>query len=314
MNTTSSKRVVYAAFIGNFLVAATKFVAASWTGSSAMFSEGIHSLVDTGNQILLLYGLRRASAQPDREHPLGHGRELYFWSFIVALLVFALGAGGTLYEGITHIRHPEPIRDPIVNYVVLALAFVFEGGSWLISFRQFRLVKSDLGFYQAFRRSKDPPSFMILFEDSAALLGIVIAAAATFGAAQFNAPILDGIASVLISLVLATTALLLASESKSLLIGEQADESLSQALVRIAEQEPTIATVNGVLTVQLSPDQVVAALSLEFRDDVCVPEVEEKVLTIERRIKQSHPQVVMLFVKPQSQLTYRERLKQRVAS
>jgi divalent metal cation (Fe/Co/Zn/Cd) transporter len=155
---------------------------------------------------------------------------------------------------------------------------------------------------------------MILFEDSAALLGIIIAAMGSFGAVHFSAPILDGIASVLISLVLATTALFLASESKSLLIGEQADESLTQALIHIAQEEPTIATVNGVITVQLSPDQVVAALSLEFHDDVCIPEAEDKVLTIERRIKQSHPQVVMLFVKPQSHLTYRDRLKQRLAS
>ncbi len=169
----SSKSVIYAALIGNLLIAATKAFAAAWTGSSAMVSEAIHSFVDTGNEFLLLYGLRRAAQRPDREHPLGYGRELYFWSFIVAVLVFALGAGLSIYTGVLHIFHPAPIRDPLVNYVVLGLAFRFEGGSWLVSLRQFRAAIGPLGVYEAFRRSKDPPSFIILFEDSAALLVIV---------------------------------------------------------------------------------------------------------------------------------------------
>jgi cation diffusion facilitator family transporter len=297
---------VYAALVGNLLVAATKAVAAAWTGSSAMLSEAVHSLVDTGNEVLLLYGMRRAARHSDREHPLGHGRELYFWSFIVALLVFSLGAGVAMYEGIAHVRQPEPISDPLVNYVVLAMAFLFEGGSWLVSLRQFRGAKGELGFYEAFRRSKDPPSFMVLFEDSAALLGILIAAAGTYASASLDAPVFDGVASILIALVLAATAALLARESKSLLIGERADSSLVDSISHIAGQEKSVAGVNGMLTVQLAPDQVLVALSLEFADDLRAPQIEDLVIEIERKVRDAHPEVVALFVKPQTCRTFRE--------
>ena len=183
---TSTKAVVRAALIGNLLVAATKLLAALRTGSSAMLSEAVHSFVDCGNEILLLYGLRRAARPADAHHPLGHGRELYFWSFIVGLLIFALGAGVSIYQGIGHILHPEPITHPSVNYIVLALALIFETASWVISMRQFRAAKGPLGYFEAFRRSKDPPSFMVLFEDSAAIAGIVIAAIGTFVSVQLH--------------------------------------------------------------------------------------------------------------------------------
>ena len=231
---SSSKVAVHAALAGNLLVTLTKAGAAVWTGSSAMLSEAIHSFVDTGNEVLLLYGMHRAARRPDPEHPIGYGRELYFWSFIVALLVFALGAGVSLYQGMLHVLKPEPIRDPMVSYVVLGLAFLFEGASWIVSLRQFRAGKGDLGYYEAFRRSKDPPSFMVLFEDSAALIGIAIAALGTLGATRFGAPVLDGVSSVLIGLVLAVTAILLARESKSLLIGERADRKITASILRIA--------------------------------------------------------------------------------
>src|SRR3954466_1847374 len=172
MAAASSKRVIYAALTGNFLIAITKFGAALWTGSSAMLSEGVHSLVDTGNQGLLLYGHRRADRPPDETHPLGYGRELYFWSFIVALLVFALGAGVSIYEGIAHIRHPVEMTSPLVIYVVLALAMLFEGGSWWVALKDFRRVKGNRGWFQAIRESKDPTTFTVLFEDSAALVGL----------------------------------------------------------------------------------------------------------------------------------------------
>jgi cation diffusion facilitator family transporter len=300
----SSRRVVYAALVGNLLVAITKAAAAAWTGSSAMLSEAIHSFVDTGNEVLLLYGLRRAGRRADREHPLGHGRELYFWSFIVALLVFALGATVSLYQGVLHVLEPEPISDPLVSYIVLAFAFLFEGGSWWVALRQFIAAKGELGFYEAFRRSKDPPSFMVLFEDSAALIGILIAALGTFAATQLGAPIFDGLASVMIGLVLAATAGLLARESKSLLIGEQADNRLADSIRRLAAEEGSGSRVNGLMTVQLAPDQILAALSLEFADDVRAPEIEEQVIALERRIRAAHPDVVTLFVKPQTARTF----------
>jgi cation diffusion facilitator family transporter len=308
----SSKQVVYAALLGNLAVAATKAAAAAWTGSSAMLSESVHSFVDTGNELLLLYGMRRSARHSDLEHPLGHGRELYFWSFIVALLVFALGAGVAMYEGILHVWNPEPISDPAVNYVVLGLAFLFEGGSWLFSLRQFRAVKGRLGFYEAFRGSKDPPSFMVLFEDSAALLGILIAAVGTFATTSLDAPICDGIASILIGLVLAGIAVLLVRESKSLLIGERADSKLVESITHVAAAEKSVAAVNGMLTVHLAPDQVLVALSVEFADDLRAPDIEEAVVAIERRIRAVHPEVVALFIKPQTEKTFREIMRQRL--
>lgn len=308
---SSSTRVIHAALVGNLLVAFTKAGAAAWTGSSAMLSESVHSFVDIGNQVLLLYGLRRAGLRADSEHPIGYGRELYFWSFIVALLVFALGAVVSIYHGVLHVRHPEPVRDAFVNYVVLALAFVFEGASWWLAFQHFRSVKGALGYYEAFRDSKDPPSFVGLFEDSAALIGIVIAAFGTFAATSLNAPAFDGVASILIGLVLAATAGLLARESKSLLIGERADRRLSDSLLHIAEAASPTSKANGVLTVQLAPDQILAALSLEFADSLRVPEVEAAVIEIERQIRAAHPEVVTLFIKPQTGASFKETVRRR---
>lgn len=302
----SAKTAVHAALAGNVLVAATKLFAATLTGSSAMLSEAVHSFVDTGNEILLLYGMRRAALPPDAQHPFGYGRELYFWSFIVALLVFALGAGVSVYEGIGHILHPEPISDPLVSYVVLGLAGVFETGSWLVSLRQFRAAKGELGYYEAFRRSKDPPSFMVLFEDSAAIAGILIAVLGTLAAVQLHEPRFDGLASILIGVVLAVTALLLARESKSLLIGERADARLGDSILRIAAGERSVTRANGVLTMQLAPDQIIAALSIDFEDHLSAGEIEDAVSEIERLVRAAHPQVVALFVKPQTDKSYRQ--------
>jgi cation diffusion facilitator family transporter len=307
----SSKPAVYAALAGNVLVAATKTVAALVGGSSAMLSEAVHSFVDSGNEVLLLYGMHRAARRPDREHPVGYGRELYFWSFIVALMVFALGAGVSLYQGVMHVRRPGAPEHPGLNYLVLGLAFLFEGGSLLVSVRRFNAGRGSVGVLEAVRRSKDPPLFMVLFEDSAALVGIAIAAAGIFAATRLGLPAADGVASVLIGLVLAVVAAVLARESKSLLIGERADRSLSDAILRLAGEVSGVLRANGVLTVQLAPDQIVAALSLEFADDLRTPALEQAVVEIERRVRRAHPEVVSLFVKPQTAGTYRERVRER---
>ena len=312
----TSRQVVYAALAGNLLVATTKSVAAFWTGSSAMLSEALHSFVDSVNEVLLLYGQYRASRRPDAQHPLGHGRELYFWSFIVALLIFAIGSGVSIYQGIAQIREPQPIHSPWVNYIVLAFALVFEGASWAISMKQFRssTARGRLSFYEAFRRSKDPPSFMVLFEDSAALLGILIAAAGTFAAAHWQKPEFDGVASLLIGLVLGGIAILLARESKSLLIGESASGELTRSVMDIAAKNPAVRRVNGMLTAQLAPDQILVALSLEFSDDVRVPELEERVIEIERSIRAQHSEVIALFVKPQTPKTFCDARRDRFGS
>ncbi|GLH81438.1 cation transporter [Bradyrhizobium sp. SSBR45G] len=303
---TDSKIAVYAALAGNLLVACTKIAAAAWTGSSAMMSEAIHSVVDTANELVLLYGFHRASRPPDRQHPLGHGRELYFWSFIVAVLLFAFGAGVSLYEGVLHLMEPRPIEDPTVNFIVLGLSFVFEAASWWVAVRQFRRAAPGLSYVEAFRRSKDPPAFMVVFEDSAALVGIVIAAAATAAAVVFEQPAWDGIGSILIGLLLAATSMVLARESKSLLIGEPADPELASSILEIARTSEGVLAANGLLTVQLSPQQVVVALSIEFSDHLRADDIERTVVAIEAALRARHPVIAALFVKPQTNVRYQD--------
>lgn len=302
---SGSKKVIYAALIGNLLIAATKFVAAFFTGSSAMLSEGVHSLVDTGNGGLLLYGLHRAARPADRSHPLGHGRELYFWSFVVALLVFALGAGVSFYEGVIHILDPEPSSSPMVNYIVLGLSIVFEGSSWFVALKEFRASKGELGYFEAVRRSKDPSVFTVLFEDTAALIGLLIALVGIFSAELFDMPELDGVASIGISLVLATTAILLARETKGLLMGEPASPAIQKAVLEVVEADPSVQKANGVLTVHLGPRQIVVGLSVEFVDEQGVPAIEDCVERIEALLKERVPEIVAVFVKPQGPASFR---------
>ena len=302
----SSKKVILAALAGNLLIAVTKFIAALWTGSSAMLSEGVHSLVDTGNQGLLLYGHHRADQPPDERHPLGYGRELYFWSFIVALLLFALGAGVSLYEGLTQIREPHAIEDPVVNYVVIAFSAVFESTSWTIALREFRKSMGNLGYFEAFRRSKNPPLFLVLFEDTAALIGLGLALAGNVASYHLDMPVLDGVASLGISLVLAVTAAMLARESKGLLIGEPASSRVVNSIMRIARGQDGIERVNGVLTVHLSPDEVVVALSLELADPLTTPAIEQRMAALEHALRAAHPEIIAVFIKPQSREQFRQ--------
>lgn len=304
---SASHKVVYVALGGNLMIAIAKFVAAGLSGSSAMLSEGVHSLVDTVNEVLLLYGLHRAGMPPDRSHPFGYGRELYFWSFIVALLVLAAGAGVSFYEGVMHIREPEAIERPWINYAVLGVSFLFEGTSWLVALREFRARKGKLGYFEAFRLSKDPSTFTVLLEDSAALLGLLIALAGVVGAQAFGAPVLDGVASLGIAGVLASFALLLARETKGLLIGEPAHPRVSGSILAIAAADPGVHAANGVLTVQMGPNQVVATLSAEFEDALTTPQIEACINRIEAQAKTIHPELLSLFIKPQTAETWRER-------
>lgn len=270
-----------------------------------MTSEAVHSVVDTSNELLLLYGYRRANRPPNASHPLGHGRELYFWSFVVALLIFALGAGVSFYQGVIHVLRPRSIEYPAVSFIVLGLSFVFEGASWLVALRRVRVDGRRYGYYQAFVRSKDPPAFVVLLEDSAALIGIVIAAAATAAAVSLGQPVWDGIGSILIGVLLGITSIALARESKSLLIGEPADPELTRSIIELARRFPGVLRANGLLTVQLSPTDVVAALSIEFADDKRADEIEQLVVAIERDIRKNHPEVAAIFIKPQTQARYR---------
>lgn len=307
-NKVSSKKVVYAALAGNVAIAITKFGAAFYTGSSAMLSEGVHSLVDSANELLLLYGLKRASRPSDVNQPFGYGRELYFWSFIVALLVFALGALVSIYEGVGQLLDPEVVRSPLINYVVLGLSLLFEGASSWVAFKAFRAKKADMGYFEAFRRSKDAITITVLIENVAALFGLLIAALGLAMAQWLQIPQLDGVASIAIGVLLALAALLLARETKALLIGESAGSVVDAAICRIAGDDEAIRSANGVFTVQMGPDQIVASLSVEFEDSLTTLQVEESIRRIESKVRERHPEVSALFVKPQTPETWRRQL------
>ena len=308
----SNKNVVYAALFGNLAIACAKFVAAYITNSSAMLSEAVHSVVDTLNEILLLYGLKKSQQPANYHHPFGYGRELYFWAFIVALLVFALGSVVSIYQGVQHIRHPEEMVSPLVNYVVLIFAILCEGTSWFVALKSFKKTKGKMGYFEAFRHSKDPTTFTVLFEDSAALIGLFIALMGIFLAHELNMPVLDGVASVLIGVVLAISALLLARETKGLLLGETADPQLRQNVLNVAQEDFAVYSANGVLTEQIGAHQVIASLSLEFKDHLTTDEIEACVNRIEAKIKSIHPEIVALFVKPQTKQIWLERMKGRL--
>ena len=304
MASRSTRKVVYAALLANLLVALTKLAAAAATGSSAMLSEAVHSLVDTGNGGLLLYGLRRAARPPDPRHPLGYGRELYFWSFVVSILVFALGAGISVYEGVHRVMAPVEISHVYANYVVLGLALVFEGMSWLVAMKEFRVVKGARGYFEAARESKDPAAFMVLFEDSAALIGLVVALAGIAASQALDRPALDGVAAIAIGALLALVAMFLARESKGLLIGEPADSKVIASVCAIARRHPAVERTNSLFTVHLAPEQIVAAISVDFVDTLSAAEVEAAVATVEDSVRAAHPEIVLLLIKPQSAAAY----------
>jgi cation diffusion facilitator family transporter len=295
---SGSKKVIWAALAGNSLIAVTKFIAAFITGSSAMLSEGIHSLVDTGNQVLLLYGLKRSETPPDENFPFGHGKEIYFWSFVVAILIFAVGAGISLYEGIVHILHPSLPGNPTVNYIVLALAVLFEGAALLFAFREFTKAKGKWGYLEAVRRGKNPSLFVVLFEDSAAMLGLAMAFLGVYLTHATGNPVYDALASIAIGLILGGTAIWLAYETKGLLIGESANREIVHGIRIIASSYPQIDTVNEVLTLHMGPDFILANISLDFVDTVPAGHVEKVLEQIRTAIKEEYPQVKRIFAEP----------------
>lgn len=300
MARSESTPVVVIALIGNLCITVSKFGAAALTGSAAMASEGVHSLADTANELLLLYGLHRANAPPDRRHPFGHGREAYFWSFIVAVLILIVGASVSFYQGTSRLRSPHPLTHMTAIYVVLAISFLFEGISWWSALTRIRKTKGSLSYYEAFRGSKDPGVFTVLLEDSAALLGLIAAFVGTALTHMTGRPEFDAGASIVIAMLLVAASFLLARETKALLIGEPARPELQQSILAIAGKESCIVHTNGVVTVQLGPDQVFAGLSTEFRDNLTTLEIEEYVERVEATIRERHPEVVALYVKPQT--------------
>ena len=294
-----SKKVIFAALAGNSLIAVTKFGAAAYTGSSAMLSEAIHSLVDTGNQGLLLYGLKRSKKPADERHPFGYGMELYFWTFLVAILIFAVGAGVSIYEGIEKIRYPHPVANVFITYIVLGAAMVFEAFAWFIAFTEFRKSKGERGWLEAVRVSKDPLVFTVLFEDTAAMLGLIVAFVGIALGDWLQIPVLDGVASVVIGLILAATAMILAYECKGLLVGEAAVSEVRQSVRAMARAQAGVDSVNELLTMHLGPQDILLNISLDMVPELTAVDVEEAVSQLEQRIKQAHPEIRRVFVEIQ---------------
>ncbi len=296
----SSKKVIYAALAGNSLIAVIKFAAAAITGSSAMFSEGIHSMVDTGNQVLLLHGIRKARKPPCKRFPFGHGKEIYFWSFAVAILIFAVGSGVSLYEGIIHTIHPEPMGNPLINYIVLGLAMLFEGAAWYFALTEFSKAKGKWGYIEAVQRGKDPTIFVVLFEDSAAMLGIVVAFLGVLLVDLTGILIFDGIASIIIGLILGGTAVWLAYETKGLLIGESANEMVIEGIREIILKYDGIDNLNEVLTMHMGPDFILVNVSIDFRDNIPASDLEDTIARMDTQIKEKFPTVKRIFVEAES--------------
>lgn len=295
-----SHKAIYAAIATNLAIAATKFTAAAITGSSAMISEGIHSLVDTGNGGLLLLGIAKSKKTADEEHPFGYGKELYFWSLIVAIVIFAVGGGISSYEGLLHILHPQPQENIHWNYLVLTFALIFESISLFVAVKGFIAVKGAESWWRSIHRSKDPTMFTVLFEDSAALLGLLIAFIGVFLSNRYNYPIFDGVASVIIGLLLAVVAALLGYETKGLLIGEGADRETLDDIRRLVQADPAVEGAKRILTMYFGPDTVLLAMDLRFRKNLSGRETEESVKRIEAKIRLRHEKIKHIFIESDS--------------
>jgi cation diffusion facilitator family transporter len=298
---TAAKPIaVYGALAANLAIAATKFAAAFWTGSSAMLSEGIHSVVDTGNEVLLLLGVHRSQKPPDDLHPFGHGKELYFWSLVVAILIFGAGGGMAVYEGITHLLHPAPLEDPTANYIVLGLAFVAESISLSIALKEVWATKGTRSLWQAVHTSKNPAVFVVLVEDSAALAGLVVAFCGVFFGHLFHAPALDGIASLVIGGILAVVAIFLAYESKGLLVGESAAPEIVQSVQRLATSDPAVEQIQHPLTMHFGPRDVLLNMVIQFRRGLSGAEVVAAVDRLEKTIRAEHPSIKRIFIEAEA--------------
>ncbi len=296
---TESRTAIFAAIAGNLAIAATKLVAAFFTGSSAMLSEGIHSLVDTGNGGLLLLGHRKSQKPPDANHPFGHGKELYFWSLVVAILIFALGGGMSVYEGITHLAHPQ-VHHSILNYLVLGFAIIFEGSSFYFAYQAFRKEMSGQGVFKTIRASKDPTTFTVLFEDTAALLGLLVAFLGIYLGHLLNNPYLDGVASIVIGAILAVVAGFLAYESKGLLIGEGVDPAVLASIRSLAGDDRAVAEVRKSLTMHFSPNEVLLTLDIRFKKHLKAEEIAAAVVRLEKKIRDQHPEIKHIFIEAKS--------------
>ena len=295
-----SNKAIYAAIVGNLAIAATKFTAAAFTGSSAMLSEGIHSLVDTGNGGLLLLGVKRSQKPPDDHHPFGHGKELYFWTLIVAVLIFGIGGGVSAYEGILHLLHPAEIKNVLWSYSVLGLSLIFEGISLAIAWNEFKQVKRRRGIWEAIHTSKDPTTFTVLFEDSAAILGLLAALIGVSLSHWTGNPVYDGGASIVIGLLLATVAMLLIYESKGLLVGEGMEAGELAKLRELAQSDSGVESVSRLASMHFGPNTVLLAMELKFRPGQTLRQIENTIDGLQKKVRECRPEVKHIFIEVES--------------
>jgi cation diffusion facilitator family transporter len=291
-----ARKVIYAAILANLGIAAAKFIVAAITGSAAMLAEGIHSAVDTGNEFLLLIGERNSAKPADKRHPFGYGKALYFWALLVALSVFSLGGGLSIYHGISALRHPEPLQDPLWNYVVLAVSACFEGYSWNVSRRELnKRRKPGASLWQTVHASKDASVFTVFIEDSAALLGLAIAAAGITLGYVFDSPYFDPAASVLIGLLLVGAAFALARETGALLVGEGIGVEATRRIGEILRADPSILSVGKLLSMQLGPDDVLLTAAVQFKRGMRIDEVEDAIERLERAVAAAYPAIQHIY-------------------
>jgi len=295
-----SHPAIYAALIGNLVIAASKFTAAFITGSSAMLSEGIHSVVDTGNQALLLLGIRKSKKPADALHPFGYGKEIYFWGLMVAVLLFGLGGGMSFYEGIMHLKRPAKIEEPTWNYVVLGIAFVAEGVSWGIGLKQLFRRRRDQSFWKTLRGSKDPGIYTVVCEDSAALSGLLVAFFGVYLSHRLQNSDFDAAASIIIGLILAATGVFLAREGKGLLLGESVDIDVIKGIQEVAESDDAVVKVRRTLTMHLAPDQVLLNIDVEFKPNLTSSEIALTVDRLETGITKAYPVIKRIFIEAEA--------------
>lgn len=294
----STKTAVYTALAANLAIAVTKFIAAGVTGSSAMISEGIHSLVDTLNEVLLLLGMNRSQRPPDDKRPFGYGRELYFWSFIVSVLIFAVGGGVSFYEGVTHLQHPNPIENPTWNYIVLGIALILDGTSLITALRAFNEQRGSQPFWSAVKSSKNPATFVVLFEDASDVLGLIIAFLGVFLGHELNNPYLDGGASILIGILLTAVSIVLTRESRSLLMGEAADQAIVQKIITTTEANPGVIKSVHAYTFQMGPEEIVLIQRIAFRFDLNSKETVQTMAQVRQAVQEAEPSVRQVFIEP----------------
>lgn len=295
----ASNKSIYSALAANLLIAITKFIAGAFSNSAAMISEGIHSVVDTVNQLLLLFGLKRSKKPADALRPFGYGKELYFYSFIVSILIFGLGGGISIYQGIIHIIKPEPLGNPLWNYVVLVVSMIFEGISLVIAVKEFNKVKGNDSYWQAIVRSKDPSTFLVLFEDGAAVLGLFIVLICMILSHNLNIPALDGVASLCVGLLLVGVSVILARESRSLLLGEGISPESKQKITLLTEKDPTVLKVLQIISTYQSPEEVILMIIVAFKEDLDTADINEAIDRIRKDIKKEFHLIRFVIIQPE---------------